>query len=1100
MSEEILKALMQLFAIIAKQDEGAEVSEIEYVHTFLKQQLSAEAVGEYMELFKAKLRGKDKEEEEEPSATTADGEKKKKVRLTSVKDSVKTLGISKKINKTLNQKQKAVVLVRLFELVNTDRRFTEQRMQIINTVADVFKITKDEFKSIETFVIQNDFSELDLPSILIATDQEISQNVCKHIETESIGGNLLILQIKSVDLYFLRYTGFQEVFLNGLALNNRRIYLFASGSTIKLPKGKPIYYSDVVANFLEGNNSAKLTYNVKNLEFRFPNNEIGLHNICFSETQGKLIGIMGASGAGKTTLLNVLSGITSPSAGEILINGINMHTERDKIEGVIGYIPQDDLLIEELTVFENLYYNAKLCFRDKNEQEIIEVVHKTLINLGLFERKDLKVGTPLNKMISGGQRKRLNIALELIREPSILFVDEPTSGLSSRDSENVMDLLSELTLKGKLIFVVIHQPSSDIYKMFDKMVILDTGGYLIYYGNPVEALMYFKRIDAQINSEVGECPTCGNVTPELIFNIIESRVVDEFGRYTGNRKIQPTEWESHFKNNIKTEISEDNKEDPPRSLNIPSKFTQFKIYTLRDFFSKVSNTQYVSLNLIESPLLGFILAYIIRYIADPDSSVYIFRENENIPPYIFMSIIVALFLGLTVSAEEIFRDRKILKREKFLNLSRLSYITSKILILTTISAIQAIQFVLVGNLILDVQGMFFVYWFALFTAFVFANLLGLNISATFNSAVTIYILIPLLIIPQMALGGAMFSFDKLNRTIGTVGKVPVIAEFMTSRWIYEALMVHQFKYNKFENYFYDVEQRNSVANFKQVYYLPKLSEKVDSCMNYYEEPQPASHQNYLDDLKLLTSEINRERLRLKSIRRALKIQYKESVYKQDKDVFLQEIKVLNAVLADKEVKFLKELNEKSFTSDVGEDIKTYLAKIEDYYGLLFKKTDALREKKIALMEQAKVGSFGKEQKAYHNEALSDYVKKVLEKNKILEYKDQLEQNIDPIFLYPEDNYYFGFRSHFYAPKKFFLGRYWETYWFNMCVVWFLSLVFCVTLYFEHLKKLLDLFEKIKLPKIFKRIKIPKVEIAKHKTKEKVVEDTKIKKEKEPDGE
>ena len=193
---------------------------------------------------------------------------------------------------------------------------------------------------------------------------------------------------------------------------------------------------------------------------------LNLRDLSFSATQGKLVGIMGASGAGKTTLLNLLSGISSPSEGEVVINGVNFHNDHEKLEGVIGYIPQDDLLIEELTVFQNLYYNAKLCFRDKGEEEIIGLVNKTLQNLGLFDRKDLKVGSPMNKMISGGQRKRLNIALELIREPSILFVDEPTSGLSSRDSENVMDLLSELTLKGKLIFVVIHQPSSEIYKMF----------------------------------------------------------------------------------------------------------------------------------------------------------------------------------------------------------------------------------------------------------------------------------------------------------------------------------------------------------------------------------------------------------------------------------------------------------------------------------------------------------------------------------------------------------------------------------------------------------------------------------------------------------
>ena len=148
---------------------------------------------------------------------------------------------------------------------------------------------------------------------------------------------------------------------------------------------------------------------------------------------------MGGSGAGKTSLLNVLSGLENPSAGEVLINNINLHKEKEKLEGVIGYIAQDDLLLEELTVFQNLFYNAKLCFGDLSEKELIVLVDKMLNNLGLFEIKDIKVGSPLNKKISGGQRKRLNIALELIREPSILFVDEPTSGLSSRDSAKELD-------------------------------------------------------------------------------------------------------------------------------------------------------------------------------------------------------------------------------------------------------------------------------------------------------------------------------------------------------------------------------------------------------------------------------------------------------------------------------------------------------------------------------------------------------------------------------------------------------------------------------------------------------------------------------------
>ncbi|GAJ09466.1 unnamed protein product, partial [marine sediment metagenome] len=242
---------------------------------------------------------------------------------------------------------------------------------------------------------------------------------------------------------------------------------------------------------------------------------------------GRLIGIMGASGAGKSTLLNVLNGTYVPSSGEVLINGVNIHTEKEKIEGIIGHVSQDDLLIEELTVFQNLYFNAKLCFNNYTEWELVDTVNKTLKNLGLFEIKDMKVGSPLNKKISGGQRKRLNIALELIREPPVLFLDEPTSGLSSRDSENILDLLKELALKGKLVFVVIHQPASDLFKMFDKLIILDTGGWLIYNGDPVESIIYFKSRIQHANWNESECHVCGNVTPEQIFNIVESNVLDE---------------------------------------------------------------------------------------------------------------------------------------------------------------------------------------------------------------------------------------------------------------------------------------------------------------------------------------------------------------------------------------------------------------------------------------------------------------------------------------------------------------------------------------------------------------------------------------------
>ena len=341
--------------------------------------------------------------------------------------------------------------------------------------------------------------------------------------------------------------------------------------------------------------------------------------------------------------------------------------------------------------------------------------------------------------------------------------------------------------------------------MFDKVIILDIGGCMAYFGNPVDSVVYFKTLDAQINSKLGECPSCGNVNPETIFNIIDTQIVDEFGRDTEKRKVNPKEWADIFNTKHPSAPVPEIKEPPHNNLSRPGKLKQFIIYLTRDFKSKISNNQYILLTLLEAPVLGFILSFIIRYIPDPESDIYIFSENENIPIYIFMSLIVALFLGLTISAEEIFRDRKILKREHFLNLSRTSYLLSKVAILIFISAIQTFLFIAIANPILGIKGMFINYWLALFTTAFCANMLGLNISASFNSAITIYIVIPLLIIPMMVLSGAMFPFDKLNRKIGNVEKVPLIAELMPTRWTYEALIVTQFKDNQYSKQVYNKE-------------------------------------------------------------------------------------------------------------------------------------------------------------------------------------------------------------------------------------------------------------------------------------------------------
>src|SRR5690606_24703882 len=179
--------------------------------------------------------------------------------------------------------------------------------------------------------------------------------------------------------------------------------------------------------------------------------------------------------------------------------------------------------------------------------------------------------------------------LELLREPTILFVDEPTSGLSSRDSENIMDLLKELSLRGKMVFVVIHQPSSDIFKMFDTLIIMDTGGFQIYYGNPVESVIYFRDIINAANRTQGACPECGNINPEQIFSIIETRVVNEYGRLTQTRKVSPGQWYQYFKQRLKVPSIQHVKEPLEVVQQIPGWFHQLRIFISRDVLAKLAN-------------------------------------------------------------------------------------------------------------------------------------------------------------------------------------------------------------------------------------------------------------------------------------------------------------------------------------------------------------------------------------------------------------------------------------------------------------------------------------------------------------------------------
>jgi ABC transport system ATP-binding/permease protein len=1009
MSEKILETLMQLFAIIGMpQSDASERRGV--VESFLRRMLNQDKVREYLDIYEKEYEEARKRLER---SSTERREGAIAIRITKLCNDINEQG-------QLDKSQRIVVVLRLLEFCKSGELEVNQlELGFVSTLADGLNISDDEYTMIEKFVLNKPTEIPPTSNLLIINGiKNFMSQDAKHMLRETIKGSIWVLYVPSVRMYFLRYMGTGELSMNGQILQEDKIYPLGQGSSIKGFKISPIYYWDITKQFFRDEfESSRVVYEVNNLEYRFPSGEVGIHHMSFKEESGRMVGIMGASGAGKSTLLSVLNGINNPSDGEVRINGISIHKEKEKIKGLIGYVSQDDLLIEDLTVFENLYFNARLCFDNLSEEEINSRVDSVLKNLGLYEIRNIQVGSPLNKKISGGQRKRLNISLELIREPAIMFLDEPTSGLSSRDSENILDLLQELARKGKLLFIVIHQPSSEIFKMFDKLIILDTGGYLIYNGNPIDSIEYFKRRIEQANYNESECYVCGNVNPEQIFNILETRVYTESGQPTEIRRISPADWSNLYKAAMKEDRREPGNTIPEIHFKTPGRLKQFAIFAKRDVKAKLSDIQYLLITLFEAPVLGFFLAYLIRYFdVSSKGAKYNLFNNSNLPIYIFMSVIVAIFMGLTVSAEEIIKDRKILKREAFLNLSWNSYLMSKVFVQFCISAIQAFTFVLVGNSITGIKGMYFEYWLVLFSCWAGANVLGLVISDSFKTVVTIYILIPFLVIPQIILSGVLVKFEKLNPDISSPSVIPVYGEIISARWGYEALAVKQYRDNDFESRFYAYDKIKSHANFKRNFWCSELKHKLDDIADDLKSGERSADFN--NNLLIVSNEIRKEL----------------------------------AALPKLTFGYSNDLTPQRITPEIAAAANDLIESLRKYYIDVYNYADEKKNSIVVRLQNEGSNEYMSLRNNYHNASLEEFAINKNESTKIMEYQGELVQKMDPIFMDPGYNF---IKAHFYSPTKRIFSLYVDTYYMNILVLWAISLILYATLYFRVLKKIIE---------------------------------------------
>ncbi len=875
----------------------------------------------------------------------------------------------------------------------------EQFVNEIDTVASGLRIEKPVYHSIRQFVFKEHHRLHDKQHLLFMGAGDPPVDNVRYLKKEGLKGLITFLYVASGEMILMRYRGRDFLEINRKIVFPNQLYVLMPGTSITGTSIKPIYYGEILATILKGDDTSGITLTAVNVEFTFGSTGQGIHNLSFSCHSGDLVAIMGDSGVGKSTLLNILAGLNMAYSGNLYWNGFDYRSHIQLFRELTGYITQEDSLLEDLTVYQNLYFSSLLSLGEMNSTMVAERVEHMLNVLELFEIKDLIVGSPTNKVISGGQRKRLSIAIELMREPKVLFVDEPTSGLSSADSEKVMNTLKALSLQDILVIVNIHQPSSEIFKLFDKLLVLDKGGYPIFFGNPLEGILYFKHQGRRIDKNLSTCDSCGNVKPEIIFEIIDEKKVSDFGALLGERKRTPKEFHDDY---VKQQSAVEN---PPPQQPIPQPkhqvanlLFQFKIFFQRNVLSRRNNREFAIFSITVPLILSLIISIVSKKYSFTTAGepVYSFYNNQNIPSFFFMAVIASMFIGMIISADGIFRDRKTHRREAYVKLSRGSSVNAIVLFYILLSAFQTLVFSAIGVWLLHLQAIFFPLWLILFLVSCLGNISGLLVSSIFKSIAGIYLAIPFLFLPQILLSGVVVKFDQLYYKLSSPTVVPVIGDVMASRWAYEAIVVYQFKHNAYEQPLFNAEYTESNLRNGLLYLLPLITSNQEEIEAMPESARLASH-----EFSVLQSAVNQ-------------------MNQLDIGPSMRPIHLAG----------LQNNNLKEFSLR----LEKYKENLSHEYNQVIAQKERIIEQQMKKMGGSDAYIDGRDR--FQNAALVDLVRNRAEQNPIRIEGTKVTVMVDPIFHAPQNRY--G-RAHFYAPFKRLGSERIGTYAFNslvLLVMWF----------------------------------------------------------------
>ena len=514
-----------------------------------------------------------------------------------------------------------------------------------------------------------------------------------------------------------------------------------------------------------------------------------LDDISFTINPGELVGLMGLSGAGKTTLLKALNGYDKPTNGFSYINGMDLYKNFDMLKTSIGYVPQDDIVHPELTVKEALQFYAKLRLpSDMSGEEIDASIDKILKKLGLDGTQDTIIGSPeTEKGISGGQRKRVNLAMELLAEPKVIFLDEPTSGLSAVDTKMVMQQLRALADEGITIIITIHQPSLDNYKFMDNQIILSFGKLAFYGATYPDSIEFFNKSESDQNRLLSNPDNAliGLNTQEELHGELKLNPRNE-------RNKKGIYWKEEYRASKNFQDYVSDRQSKEKSLKSSSSkrvtsIKQWMVFVSRYVKIKLKDISNTSILLIQAPLIGIMIAMLFS------KDAYMGLESADIPmssTLLFVLAISAIWFGTINASREIVAEKAIFERERMIGVNIFPYVMSKFFVLSVLCFIQSIALVgiveITAPFSLGFGGSLIEIIILTFLTSLGGLSIGLLVSTIAKSQAQALALVPLVLLPMIIFGGGMMSVKQMDDNKNKIAFV--ISQATPTRWALEEMV------------------------------------------------------------------------------------------------------------------------------------------------------------------------------------------------------------------------------------------------------------------------------------------------------------------------